>query len=136
MPISIILSIAITFRGIFEQTKYEGKIWNKISHLLYIVLMCIIIYPLISDFVLAIGLKVNRISSNESINENFTVTYKNSSDTQNFAYGIIPNRKYDGPIDKLYLNKKEFELIYDKQEIKIEMQNGLFGIPFNPIIKE
>ena len=137
MPISIILSIAITFRGIFDRNEYKGKIWAKLSHLLYLGMLCIIIYPLISDFVLAVGLKVNRISSNESINKNFIVTFKDSySDSENFVYGRIQNRKYDGPIDKLNLNKKEFELINEKQKIELEMRNGLFGIPFNPIIKQ
>ena len=135
MPISVILTIAITFWRIFDRNEYNDKIWTKISHFLYVGMMCIIIYPLISDFVLAVGLKLNRISSNESINKNFIVTFKNRTDSENLVYGIISNRKYDGPIDRLILNEKEFDLINEKQEIELKMRNGLFGIPFNAMIK-
>ena len=136
MPISIILTLIITLFGTFDRKEYSGKIWSKLIHILYIGMMCIIIYPIISDFVVSLGLKTNRLSSNESINKNFIVTFKNRTDSENLVYGRIPNRKYDGPIDRLNLNKKEFELINEKQMVELEMRNGLFGIPFNPIIKE
>ncbi|MGJ8746082.1 hypothetical protein [Polaribacter sp.] len=137
MPISIILTILVTFFGIFDKIEYGVKIWSKIGHIFYIGMMCIIIYPVISDFVLMIGLKTNRLSSNEIITKKFIVTFKpNYWDLNNTVWGIIPNKIYENGIDNLKLNEKDFNLVYKNQEIELELEKGLFGIPFNPIIKK
>ncbi|WP_225037341.1 hypothetical protein [Winogradskyella sp. SM1960] len=137
MPISIILTLIITLFGTFDRKEYGGKIWSKLIHILYIGMMCIIIYPIISDFVVSLGLKTNRLSSNELITKNFIVTVKDGySDLNNTVWGRIPNKMYDGEIDKLKLNQKEYKSVNEKQEIVLEMEKGLFGIAFNPTIKK
>ena len=137
MPISIISTILFTFLVIFDKTEYGLKIWSKIGHIFYIGIMCVVIYPVISNFILMVGLKANRLSSNEIINKNFIVTVKDGySDLTNTVWGRIPNRIYNGEIDKLKLSKKEYDLINEKQEIELKMEKGIFGIPFNPILKK
>jgi hypothetical protein len=137
MPISIVLSIVITLLIIFDRTEYNGKKWSKILYILYLGMMCYIINPIISETILTIGLKTNRLSSSESITKNFIVTVKDSySDLNNTVWGRIPNKMYDGEIDKLKLNQKEYDLVNEKQEVILEMEKGLFGIPFNPNIKK
>ena len=137
MPISIILSIAITFLIIFDLTEYKGKKWSKIIYILYIGIMSFIFYPMISDTILTLGLKTNRLSSNESITKNFIITVKdNFSDLNNTVWGRIPNKTYDGEIDKLKLSQTEYDLVNEKQEIELKMEKGIFGIPFNPIMKK
>ena len=137
MPISIILSIVITFLIVFDFTEYKGKKWSKIIYIIYIGIMTFIFYPMISDTILTIGLKINRLSSNESTIKKFRITVKdNFSDLNNTVWGIIPNKTYDGEIDKLKLNKTEYDLVNEKQEIELKMEKGIFGIPFNPIMKK
>ncbi|SFJ30862.1 hypothetical protein SAMN05443431_10654 [Olleya namhaensis] len=137
MPLSIVLSIAITLLIIFDRTEYNGKKWSKIMYILYLGMTCYIIYPMISDTVLTLGLKINRLSSSKSITKKFIVTFKDSNgDLSNTVWGRIPNKMYDGEIDKLKLNQKEYNSVSEKQEIILELEKGLFGIPFNPIMKE
>jgi hypothetical protein len=137
IPISIILSITITLSIIFDRTEFNGKKWSKILYILYLGMMCYIIYPMISDTILTLGLKTNRFSSNESITKNFIVTVKDSySELNNTVWGRIPNKMYDGEIDKLKLNQEEYDSVSEKQEIILELEKGLFGIPFNPTIKK
>ncbi|MBQ4805552.1 hypothetical protein J8L88_22000 [Aquimarina sp. MMG015] len=137
MPISIILSIVIAVLVIFDRTEYNGKKWWKIMYIIYIGIMCYLIYPMMSDTVLMLGLKTNRLSSNELIIKKFIVTIKDSYDNlDNTVWGRVPNKMYDGEIDKLKLTQKEYDLVNEKQEIILEMEKGIFGIPFNPIIKK
>lgn len=136
IPIAIILSIAITLSIVFDHNEYNGKKLSKILYILYLGMMCYIIYPMIAVTVLTLGLKINRISNGESINKNFIVTIKdNFGDISNTVWGRIPNKTYNGGIDKLQLNQKDYDLVKENQEIELKLDRGLFGIPFNPTIK-
>lgn len=137
MPISIIFSMIITFLIVFDRTEYnEGKM-SKIMYLIYIGMMCYIVYPLVSGSVMTIGLKTNRLSSNELITEKFIVTVKDSyGDLDNTVWGRIPNKTEYGKTEKLKLSQVVYDKVKKNQEIELKLKIGLLGVPYDPIIKE
>jgi hypothetical protein len=135
--ISIILSIVIAFLIVFDRNEFNGTKWSKFSYLIYIGTMSYLTFPMTSDIVLTAGIKLNEISANEIVNKKFKVAFKEkNNDSDYMAWGKIPNRTYEGRIDNLKLTKKEYDLVNENQELEIELKKGLFGIPFNPIMKE
>ena len=99
-------------------------------------MMSYLSYPFASDIILTAGIKLNGMSSNGTVIKKFKVAFKEKNNGLNYmVWGKIPNKTYDGRIDNLNLTKKEYDLAYENQELELELEKGLFGIPFNPNIK-
>ncbi len=135
-PISIIFSIIIAFLIVFDLNEFKGTKLSKLFYIIYIGIMSYLSYPFTSEIVLTTGLKLNGISSNGTVIKKFKVAFKEKNDDLKYmVWGKILNKTYDGRIDKLNLTKKEYDLAYENQELELEFEKGLFGIPYNPNIK-
>ena len=100
-------------------------------------MMSYLSYPFASDIVLTIGIKLNGMSNNGTVIKKFKVAFKEKNNDLNYmVWGKIPNKTYDGRIDNLKVTKKDYELISENQELELKLENGLFKIPLNPIIKK
>ncbi|WP_178985151.1 hypothetical protein [Winogradskyella helgolandensis] len=136
-PISIIFSIIIAFLIVFDLKEFKGTKLSKFFYIIYIGMMSYLSYPFASDIVLTIGIKLNGMSNNGTVIKKFKVAFKEKNNDLNYmVWGKIPNKTYDGRIDNLKVTKKDYELISENQELELKLENGLFKIPFNPIIKK
>jgi hypothetical protein len=137
LPISILLSTVLAFLIIFNQKEFGQKKWQKLNHIIYIGIMSFLIYPMVSDSLLTFGLKVNRLSENDNVSENFIISVKDNYGTgENAVWGRIPDKTKYGKTEKLNLSQTIYNKVKENQEIEITLKIGIFGIPYEPVINE
>mgnify|MGYP001025135929 FL=1 len=151
LPISIIFSFVFAYLIAFHRTEYNGGKWSKAIYIGYIGIMSYLIFGITSDLLTTIVLKTNRISKTEKLNKNFvmstfTVT-SNGELTESGPWviksldkyevrGRVSDKSYDNDVDGIFMDKNDYAKIEQKKEFGITLQKGLFGIPYEPIIKE
>ncbi|PWH81646.1 hypothetical protein DIS18_13260 [Algibacter marinivivus] len=151
LPISIALSIIISSILVFKKSEYNGGNWSRISHLGYIGIMSYLIYSLSSSLLTTVTLKMNRISKTETTEKNFvmsTMTFRENgklissepwvikSDGKYEVRGRITGKSYDDNVDGIFMDKSDYAKVEQKKEFGITLVNGLFGIPYEPTLKE
>ncbi len=151
LPVSILLSILISFLILFRKSEFNGGKWSKSFYVFYILTMSYLVHTLTSDLCMTIALKTNRITTKSVGNEAFvpstitTTNNKGEPDSKLWVVmhdeiyevrGRIAGKLYDNDVDSIFMDYDDFMKISEKKEFEITMQNGLFGIPFNPKILE
>jgi hypothetical protein len=151
LPISITLSIIISSILVFKKSEYNGGNWSRISHLGYIGILSYLIYSLSSSLLTTVTLKMNRISKTETTDKNFvmsTMTIRENgklissepwvikSDGKYEVRGRITGKSYDDNVDGIFMDKSDYAKVEQKKEFGITLVNGLFGIPYEPTLKE
>ncbi|ARV10623.1 hypothetical protein BTO05_13625 [Winogradskyella sp. PC-19] len=151
LPISILLSIVLAFIIAFHKSEFNGGKWSKVIYIGYIGITSYLILSLTSDLLTTIALKTNRITKNETVNKNFvmstyTVTTNGEltesgpwvikSENKYEVRGRIKDKSYEDDVDGIFMDKNDYAKIEHKEEFKITLSNGLFGIPYEPIINE
>jgi hypothetical protein len=151
LPISIIFSIVFAYLIAFHKTEYNGGKWSKAIYIVYIGMMGYLFFGMTSDLLTTIVLKTNRISKTETLNKNFvmstfTVTSNGKltesgpwvikSEDKYEVRGRLSDKSYENDVDGIFMEINDYLKIEEKKEFGITLQQGLFGIPFKPIIKE
>ncbi|MBD3892233.1 hypothetical protein [Olleya marilimosa] len=50
--------------------------------------------------------------------------------------GRVSDKSYDNDVDGIFMDKNDYTKIEQKKEFGITLQKGLFGIPYEPIVKK
>jgi hypothetical protein len=152
-PISILLSIVLAFLIVFDKSEYTGGKWSKIVYIGYIGMMSYLIFSMTSDLLTTFTLKINRISTTQTLNKNFEITHNlytsnnktdtiawiNHSEYKHIIHGRISDRHYEDGVDRVITNDIEYSRIAKKElkkEFNIKLKKGLLGILFDPKISE
>ena len=151
LPISILLSIVLVSLIASHKSEFNIGKWSKIIYIGDIVITSILILNFTSDLLTTIILKTNRISKNVAVNENFviskfTVTTNGEvsesiplvikSKDKYEVRGRIEDKSYQDDVERIFIDKSEYGKIEHKEEFRITLSTGLFGIPYEPIINE
>jgi len=149
LPISIILSIVFAFLIVFDKTEYTGGKWSKIVYIGYVGIMSYLILSMTSDLLTTVSLKINRISTTQTLNKNFEITYNlytsndktdtiawiNHSENKHIIHGRISDRYYEDGVDRIIADNNDYAKIAKielKKEFNIKLKKGLLGILFDP----
>ncbi|MEM5564938.1 hypothetical protein WNY78_07470 [Psychroserpens sp. AS72] len=150
LPITIVLSILISFLIIFRKSEFTGGKWSKSFYIFYVLMMSYLVHTFTSDLCMTIALKTNRITSISVSNETFvasTITDNSDGESNSRIWvvmhdemyevrGRIAGKLYDNDVDSMFMHYDDFMEISEKKEFEITMQNGIFGIPFKPELIE
>lgn len=149
--ISILLSISITFLFVFNKTQFNKGKWSKVIHIGYIYLFGFGFSYFTSNILTTITLQVNRLTTAKTFAKTFLAstieTTNNEGVTDSKLWvvmhdeiyevrGRILHKSYDDNVDGLFMNYDDFMKIADKKEFEITLEEGVFGIPFNPKVIE
>ncbi|NQY07329.1 MAG: hypothetical protein HRT68_14335 [Flavobacteriaceae bacterium] len=137
LPISTITTIIFFSCIAYKRFKNEKTIRSKLILIFQVVVICVLFHSTFSDLLTTIGLKINRLTSNEIFTTKFIIISK-VRDSENTVRGIIPSRDYKGTINELRIDPEDFKWISNDPSIDInielEMTKGLLGIPYNPTV--
>ncbi len=151
LPISIVLSIIISSILVFKKSEFNGGNSSRITHIGYIGIMSYLIYSLSSSLLTTVALKINRVFKTETTDKNFvmsTMTFRSNgelissepwvvkSDSKYEVRGRITGKSYNDNVDGIFMDKSDYLKIEQKKEFGITLVSGLFGIPYEPTLKE
>ncbi len=148
LPISIILSVVITYFIIFDKSEFGSSIGSKIESIFYIGIMSYLCFGFTSSLVTTIALKINRISETETLTKNFVITHNihkyndridtipsiNHYENKHVVHGRISGKVYKDEVEGISINTNEYIIIQGRKEFEITLKTGFLGIPYDPKI--
>ncbi len=153
LPISITSSIVLAFIIVFDKSEFNDGKWSKAMYIGYIGIMSYLVFGLNSNLITNIALRLNRVTENQTVIENFIVTnnyhisngkrdtipWINHSENKHIIHGRISNRNYEDGVDGIIMNDIDYEKIAKiepKIEFNFKLKKGLFGILYEPKLSE
>lgn len=153
LPLSIILSILFAFIILFDKSEFTGSKLFKAIYIGYIGMMSYLAFSMTSDLLMTVSLKINRISTTQTLNKTFEVTdnfytsnkktdtiaWINHSENKHIIHGRISDRNYEHGVDRIIANDYEYSKIAKTElnkKFNISLKRGLLGIAFEPKISE